>query len=84
MSSETATTSSPNSFPGSLFSFPWNLGTKLHILYTATTLLYKRDDDAHVLARAWVFLRVLARNLSIAKRENFKRFHMEKGRKNLT
>ena len=33
------------------------------------TLLYKRDDDARVLVCAWVILRVLARNLSITKRE---------------
>ena len=50
----------------------------------SSTLLYKRDDDVRVFARAWVFLRVLARNLSIAKGENFKRCHMEKERKNLT
>ena len=28
----------------------------------SSTLLYKRDDDVRVLAPAWVFLRVLARN----------------------
>ena len=47
----------------------------------SSTPHYKRDDDARVLARAWVFLRVLARNLSIAKRENFKRLYVYRGTK---
>ena len=48
MSSETATTSSPNSFPGSLFSSPLEPGNE--IAYPSH--FFKRDDDARGLASA--------------------------------